>query len=100
MSILSFIIPLRSPETTNNWKQVSSDCVKTILSILQQTDQDFDVYLVCNKEPEGLPKSTNINVITDNFPLPTKLNEMRRDQAIKIKKALVEIRSKGEAGNR
>ena len=99
MSILSFIIPFRSPETTNNWKKVSSDCVNTISSILQQTDQDFDVYLVCNQEPEGLPASSHINVITNNFSVPTTLSEMRRDQKSKIKKALVEIRNKGEANH-
>lgn len=97
MSILSFIIPLRAPDTTNDWKQVSYNCIRTISSILQQTDRDFDVYLVCNKEPEGLQSSRKLNVITDKFSTPTTLKEMRRDQQIKIKKALVEIRNQGEA---
>lgn len=100
MPIVSFIVPLRSPDTTNNWSRVSWDCLNTIESILQQTDSDFNIYLVCNQEPEGFQANSKIHVIKDKFPTPNTLQEMRKDQRNKVKKALVEIGRTGKGHNK
>lgn len=97
MTKFSFILPLRSRETTDNWDRISYDCINTINSILQQTNNDFDVYLVCNQKPDNLTcHNSQLNIIIDDFPIPRSYSEMHQDQIRKIKKALVKIGSEDQ----
>lgn len=68
--MIAFIVPLRSKATTKGWPTVSKLCLRTLHSLLQQTDPGFHVFLVCNEPPEGLTPSEKLSVISRDFPIP------------------------------
>ena len=48
----AFIIPLRHPESANNYDVVLQLLKKTVLSLLGQSDPDIRIVIVCNHEPD------------------------------------------------
>jgi hypothetical protein len=94
--IVTFIIPLKSREVSQDWSLVSRLCNQTINSILRQSCPDLKIILVCNQTPEKLTQDSRIEVITDNFPIPMDRREIFLDQKLKIKKGMLACRGFGE----
>lgn len=88
--MLTFIVPLRSPEASKNWLVSAALCARTIHSLARQTHPDFRIILACNRRPTGLPVLPNLIVIEEGFPVPSGRQAGMEDKFLKIKRAMVE----------
>jgi glycosyltransferase involved in cell wall biosynthesis len=68
--MLVFIIPLKSPQVSKSWKNVSFLCEKTLKSICNQTNPNFKIIVVCNAKPDISYSHPNVIYLVDNFPIP------------------------------
>lgn len=85
MPTIAFIVPLRSPESCNNWKRVSRLCMRTLGSLSNQSSDDWICILVCNEPPEGADRIQNLTIVRKNFSIPTTHGERMRDKQLKKK---------------
>lgn len=67
--MLVFIIPVKSARVSSDWEFFSKLVDRTVKSVLNQTDKDFKIIMVCHEVPaiENLDK---IDVIPVNIALP------------------------------
>lgn len=93
--MIHFVVPLRSPEVSSNWEQVSTLCNGTLRSLCNQTSDAFRIYLVCHTPPVRQVQHPNITTIQVNFDIPGTREEMLVDKYKKIKRGLVQIKASG-----
>jgi glycosyltransferase involved in cell wall biosynthesis len=68
--MLVFIIPLKSPQVSKSWENVSFLFEKTLKSICNQTSSNFKVIVVCNAKPDISYSYPNVIYLVDSFPIP------------------------------
>lgn len=68
--MLVFIVPLKSPQVSKSWENVSFLCEKTLKSICNQTSSNFKVIVVCNAKPDITYSHPNVTYLVDSFPIP------------------------------
>jgi hypothetical protein len=92
--MLVFIVPLQSPDSTQNWNLVSRLAERTIASLFRQDCEDFRVILVCNEAPARLQSHRALRVIMRNFPTPSPSDPENRmtDKWKKVRVGLVAAR--------
>jgi hypothetical protein len=96
MPILTFVVPLQSPDSSKDWKSVEKLCQRTLRSICSQTCSDFKVILVCNKAPRNIIQLAGLQVVEETFPIPGPTSaERMNDKWLKVKRGLVEARQNG-----
>lgn len=87
--VVTFIVPLKSPQVSRNWSLVSALCCRTLNSILRQTCPDLKIILVCNEPPEQCPTDSRLEIVIDTFPVPQNRSEIFRDQKVKVKRGML-----------
>ena len=87
MNKLTFIIPLRAPESCNNWETVSKACTGTLQSIANQTSSNYQCVLVCHQPPSTLPVVENLKIIQVEYAPPKNYEERKNDKQQKIERA-------------
>ena len=91
--MLVFVIPLKSPEASQNWQQVSRLCERTLRSVCAQSCPDFRVFLVCNQRPALNFNHPALTIIEDKFPVPdADWLSRERDRFSKVKVGLIAAR--------
>jgi hypothetical protein len=91
--MLAFIVPLQSSQASKNWQHVCRLVQRTLNSILNQTQPDFRVFLVCNEAPPGLPKHSQLCVVQCNLMAPPVGKGRMADKWLKVHIGLVAARS-------
>lgn len=66
-----FIIPVKSAVISASWVKFSKLFERCIRSVCQQTDQDFQVVVVCNEKPISDFDHPNIHYVFVDFQPPT-----------------------------
>jgi hypothetical protein len=94
--VISYIIPLKSPEVSQDWSLVSRLCCRTLNSILRQTYPELRIILVCNFPPDHYPKDSRLEIVTDDFPTPQNRNGIFRDQKLKVKRGMLALKGFNE----
>ncbi|MBO1050754.1 MAG: glycosyltransferase family 2 protein [Dolichospermum sp. DET73] len=87
--VLTFIIPLKSPEVSKDWSVVSQLCCRTLQSILKQSCPELKIILVCNCPPDNYPKDSRLEIVVDTFSIPQNYSEIFLDQKLKIKRGMI-----------
>jgi hypothetical protein len=91
-AVLVFVIPLRNPETSQNWDQCNSLCQQTVRSALAQTDANVRVIVVCKKFETDI-KDERLIIMRRPFETPRNSWEAQHvDKYLKIAHGLVEAR--------
>jgi hypothetical protein len=82
--MIAFIITLRSKQVARDWGYTCSLLSRTLISIQNQTDQDFKVILICHEIPDIPRDQSNLIYYQVDFPPPSKeYTEMLLDRDIK-----------------
>jgi hypothetical protein len=90
--MLVFVIPLRNPETAQNWERCNSLCQQTVRSALAQTDSNVRVIVAC-KDFTPDTEDERLIVIRHSFSTPVRNWEAQhQDKYLKIAHCLVEAR--------
>ncbi len=88
--MLVFVIPLRNPETAQNWERCNALCQQTVRSALAQTN--VRVIVACKDFDAGM-KDERLTVLRHPFPTPPRdWHEQHLDKYRKIAHGLVEAR--------
>jgi hypothetical protein len=96
LTMLYFIVPLRSRAASKDWNKVSRLCERTLRSICQQTSSQFRVFLVCRDRPEMDFAHPNLRIIQEDFPIPEPEKKPQRvDKYKKLRRALIAVREEG-----
>lgn len=66
-----FIIPVKSALISASWDKFSQLFERCLRSVCQQTDQDFQVVVVCNEMPVTSFTHPNVHYLQVDFPPPT-----------------------------
>lgn len=66
--MLVFIIPLRSPGSTQHWRRCELLCRNTIRSALSQTDPNVRVILSCKEFDPGDIQDSRLTVLRGDYP--------------------------------
>jgi hypothetical protein len=90
--MLVFIVPLISPQASNDWQRVSRLARRTLHSILNQTHGDFRVLLVCNEPPPNLPVHSALSLVQCDLPVPTDRESKMVDKGLKVHLGLIAAR--------
>lgn len=88
-----FIVPLRSPETCSNWREVSSLCNSTLKSLMQQDSKNYQVILVCNSPPLDFIPNEHITLVQESFSIPKSWDEANADIYTKVKRGMLEVKN-------
>lgn len=91
---ITFVIPLRAPQSCNNWEQVSTACVGTLQSIANQSSGNYQCLLVCHEPPPSIPSVNNFEIVRVNYPVPKTDKERKQDKGLKIRQALEYLKCK------
>lgn len=94
MALVSFIVPLRSPQSCSDWSTVSALCKRTLGSLANQSSSDWHCLLVCNEPPLQVGDMPKVTVIQDRFPIPQDHRERMLDKGRKKRRGLAELRSR------
>lgn len=70
ITMIVFIVPLRSAQTVNSWEFVSKLFERCIKSVCQQTSPQFKVVVVCHERPLTIFEHPSITYIEVDFPIP------------------------------
>jgi hypothetical protein len=90
--MLVFVIPLRNPETAQNWERCNDLCQQTVRSALAQTDDDVRVIVVC-KDFTPNTNDPRLTIVRRDYAAPPNTWEDRaRDKYLKIGHGLAEAR--------
>ena len=92
--MLIFIVPLQAPAASRDWRRVSLLARRSLNSLVNQTDSEFRVLLVCNEPPAGFEDHPRIEVVQRDFPLPGPVHESRMtNKWLKVRVGLVAARA-------
>jgi len=86
-------MPLRAPETCNNWSEVSKACTGSLRSLANQVSKDFRCILVCHEPPNDIPDLEKLDIVTVNFQIPKNDNEYKKDKGMKILRGLQHLQN-------
>jgi len=90
--MLVFVIPLRNPETAQDWSRCNSLCQQTVSSALAQTDANVRVIVACKDFTPDV-SDDRLTVLRHSFPTPARTwEDQHRDKYAKIGCGLVEAR--------
>ena len=90
--MLVFVIPLRNPETAQNWDRCNTLCQQTVRSALAQTDPNVRVIVACKDFTPDV-EDDRLTVLRHPFATPARTwEDQHRDKYAKIAHALVEAR--------
>ena len=92
MHTLTFIVPLRAPETAGNWQKVSALANRTLGSIRNQSSDSWKCMLVCHEPPVGFRPHRNIEILQVGMPVPRSHAEAMSDKRMKKKAGLSLLR--------
>lgn len=93
--MLVFVIPLRNPETAQDWERCNSLCQQTVRSALAQTDGDVRVIVACKDFTPDV-EDERLTIIKHPFPTPARTWEANaKDKYLRIAHGLVEARKYG-----
>ncbi|WP_299129285.1 glycosyltransferase family A protein [uncultured Winogradskyella sp.] len=70
--MISFIVPVKSEQVTSDWLKFSQYVEATLISICNQTDQNFKVIVVCNEKPQINFEHPNIHYVEVDFEPPVR----------------------------
>ncbi|WP_323197627.1 glycosyltransferase family protein [Nodularia harveyana] len=90
--VVTFIIPLKSPDVSEDYSLVSKLCIGTLNSILSSSCSDVRIILVCNAPPEKYPNDSRLEIISEQFAIPTNRSELFLDQKLKIKRGMIALK--------
>ncbi len=100
--MLAFIVPFRSKTVSSDWPAVTWLLNRTLISICNQTNTNFKVFVACHEIPEiKFTKDTRVEFLQVDFPPPILKNEAsdvwlkETDKGKKIKFAVDYAKSKG-----
>lgn len=105
--MLGIVLPLKSKRVSNNWQLVCQNLEKSIASIQNQTDSNFDFIVVGHEAPDSIKEMQwNGNPVFHSIeevspPLmenPTQL-DYERDRVSKIAKGIQLIKSRNKKVN-
>lgn len=84
--MLVFVVPLRSPQTSQSWEQVSKLFERCVRSICNQTSSKFKIIVVCHEKPHIEFTHPYIKYVEVGFSLPEnpKLRDKQQDKGRKI----------------
>jgi hypothetical protein len=88
MRDITFIIPLRAPQTCHSWERTSHLCNRTLASLRNQSHSNWQAILVCNQIPIGMVDDMRITAIEGDFPIPSDLHSAMNDKGAKKLRAL------------
>lgn len=76
--MLVFVIPLKSPQVSNNWQRVSQLFERCVKSACHQTSENFRVVAVCHEKPIMEFEHPHFSCLEVDFPLPKEKNRIAR----------------------
>ena len=83
--MLTFLIPLKSKQVSNNWENTTKLFNRTLYSAFNQTCPDFRVLVACHEIPELYRNyDGRVEFITSDSPIPKNPDEMMLDKGWKI----------------
>lgn len=91
--MITFIIPVKSAQLSNDWAAFSKLVERTLGSVCQQKDSDFRVQVVCHELPETDFSHPSLQFVQVDFDPPKLVDNDKelnnslkeRDKAMKIK---------------
>ncbi|MCS4149349.1 hypothetical protein [Salinibacter ruber] len=82
---------------SKSWDRVERLCLKTVSSILNQTSDNYNIVLVCNRPPKLLRRSEKLDIKTGNYTIPRNKSEMMNDKNKKARDGIIKCnKSKGD----
>ena len=82
--MFTFITSLRRPKNCNSYERVGYLLEKTLQSVCQQTNDNFNVLIVCNKIPD-IKVNQHVGFLEVDFPAPSHLDHPQTGmEAIRI----------------
>lgn len=87
--MLTFIVPLKSPEVSNSWQRVCQLFERCMRSICNQNSPDFRVVVVCHEKPKIDFTHPHIHYVKVDFPLPKDKNRIAIGHTDKGRKMLM-----------
>jgi hypothetical protein len=92
--MLTFIMPLKSPEVCRDWPYVSRIAERSIKSVCAQTGAAFQLLLVCHRRPQTDFTHPSLTVIEEDFPVPGPSQQERMaDKSRKLWRGLAAARA-------
>lgn len=84
--MLVFVIPLKSPQASNNWEKVSQLFARCLKSVCNQTSDSFQVIVVCHQQPNIDWSHPRVNYLKVDFPVPENpdIRTKRKDRVRKV----------------
>ena len=97
--MLVFIAPVRHPNNSVNYERVEALLKRTLQSVCNQLDKNFQVIIVCNQLPKFSHLFPKVDFVTVNFPPPStkrgekvNIDEVRLDKGAKYFTGLLHAR--------
>ena len=85
--MLTFLVPVKSERVSSNWPKFCSLFEKTLISICNQTDNNFKVVIVCHEKPRLNFTHKNIHYVHVDFDPPIRA-ESESDESINVRREL------------
>jgi hypothetical protein len=103
--VLTFLIPIRHPESVSDWRLVRSLVATTLRSVAAQTHDAWACYMALERGAEIEDPPPGVRVVPTDIPDPDLPHEMaaraagiRRDKGARLVAALRAARAEGRAG--
>ncbi|MBJ2134976.1 glycosyltransferase family 2 protein [Paraglaciecola chathamensis] len=81
--MIAFIIAFRHPDSTKNYQHVVELLNATLLSLANQTSENYRVYIGCNVAPDYEFDTRKVRFCTIDCPLPKSRKEVLLDKGVK-----------------
>ena len=81
--MIAFIIAFRHPDSTKNYQHVVELLNATLLSLANQTSENYRVYIGCNVTPELDIDTSKVHFCTIDCPIPNSRKEVLLDKGVK-----------------
>jgi hypothetical protein len=81
--MIAFIIAFRHPDSTKNYRHVLELLNATLLSLANQTNENYRVYIGCNVVPDLEFDTSKVRFCTIDCPLPKSRKEVLLDKGVK-----------------
>lgn len=89
MNTVSFVIPLISKFVANDWELTSRLCLRTLRSLLNQSDPNWSAVVIGDEIPLFWPHDPRITFISEALPIPSTSAEKHLDQKLKVKRGMI-----------
>lgn len=81
--MIAFIIAFRHPDSTKNYRHVLELLNATLLSLANQTNENYRVYIGCNVDPDLEFDTSKVRFCTIDCPIPNSRKEVLLDKGVK-----------------